>query len=172
MATISIKRPQLFGYDPGDTPAVAVQVNGSGTAFTRNDIVTVGTSGAAKLTAGGAAAVKMALALEDSSDPYTEPIVGTAQGASTTQKQLLQFGGDARVIMNTLGALSQANIGVNYALAYNNTAALGDSTMVVDQGTTANAAVTILGVADPEFGGGIGDTSPRVIVKFLAGSAF
>lgn len=172
MATFTIKRPQLLGYDDEVNTATTVLVDASGTAFTRNDIVTVATTGLSKLVAGGASAVKMALAAEDSADSYTEPIVGQSQGRSTGSKQVLSLKSPVRLIMSTKGALAQANIGVKYALAYNSTSSLGDLTLVVDQSTTSNSVATIQGVADPEFGGDIGDTSVRVIVQIDDSAAF
>lgn len=171
MATRTIKRPQLVGFDDEVNTATFVLVDSTGNAFTRNDFVTVSASGASKLEAGAASATKMAIAVEDSSDPYTEPISGTAQGRSTASKQVVSLKAPVRLEMNTKGVLSQSNIGVAYALAYNTASSLGDLTLVVNQASTSNAVATIQALADPE-NNALGDTSPRVIVQIADSACF
>lgn len=165
MATITITKPTLHGA-PESLRHTSVEVDSTGTAFVKNDIVTIGAAGADKLTAGGASATAMAFANEPSSDSYIEPIVGTAQGKSTTAKTVVRLGETVELELNVDATLSQANIGTSYDLV------TGNGTMVVDLGSTANAAFKILRVADPLFGGVLGDNQPRVVGVVLDSAAF
>ena len=168
MATIDIDKPRLAEYNDNVT-VVRVAVNSSGTAFARNDIVTISGSGADKLEASGANATAMALAVEASSDSYVEPIVGQAQGEPTTLKQVARLGEGVLLEMSTNNnAISQSNIGTAYDLDYDTT----NATMVVDITTTANASFRILRLADEQYGGSLGDSQVRVVGVVLDANAF
>lgn len=162
MATITVSRPRLVGFGDSDD-AMRVVVDTSGTTFVQNDLVTYGsTSGIDKAT-GGAADSDLALAVErdQSEDPYYEPVGGSAGsfGGDSGYAQVVSLE-NAQLEMSTANeALATADLGAIFALAYDSSAGAA----VVDLSTSSTSGFKIIRVADPVFGGDVGDTGTRVV---------
>lgn len=156
MATIATAKPRLVGFGES-TDTALVTVDAGGTAFEFEDFVVVASGVADKAEAWTSASV-IALAAEPSTDAYYEPIESGAGsfGSQSTEKQVILLGGQ-EIEMSTEGTISQSNIGAIYALK------AAGGTLVVDLSTSATEGLRIIRMADPVYGGVIGDTNPRVI---------
>lgn len=163
MATITIDSPRLVGFGEGNDAAL-VDVDTTGSAFEFNDIVVISSGLADKLTAATTAASVLALAAEPSSDGYYEPVAGSAGkfGDQSTVKQVLLLGG-AEIEMSTGNeALVQADIGALFELGYDSTT----GNAFVDLSASSTSGFRITRVADPVYGGTLGDTGTRVVGVF------
>ena len=173
MATISFSRPRLVGYGDGTDPT-RVEVDTSGTTFVFNDLLTFeSTSGIDKATSttGLLAANTNGLALaaepDQSQDPYYEPIPsGSGKfGDDSDQAIVVQLQGQQVEMSTGNEALATADLGAIFALGVTSTSAT-DTTVFVDLSTSSTSGFKIIRVADPVFGGDIGDTQTRVIGRF------
>lgn len=163
MATIAIDQPRLVGFGDG-VQTTRVAVDTSGTTFAFGDLVVyASTSGIDKATSASDVAQSSSLALaaepDVSEDPYYEPVGGSAgsfgDASGYAQVVLLR---DREIEMSTLNeALAAVDLGATFALA------ISSSTPCVDLSTSSQSGFKILRVADPVFGGDIGDTQARVI---------
>lgn len=156
MATIATAKPKLVGFGESVDTAL-VTVDSGGTAFEFEDFVVVA-SGVADKAEAFVSATIIALAAEPSTDAYYEPIESGAGsfGSQSTEKQVILLGG-VEIEMSTEGVISQSNIGLVYDLK------LAGGTLVADLATGAQNGLRIIRMADPVYGGVLGDTNARVI---------
>lgn len=160
MATITIEAPVLVGFGQS-VDTTLVEVDTTGTAFEFNDIVVIASGKADKLTAATTGSSVIALAAEPSSDGYYEPVAGSGGtfGDQSTEKQVILLGG-AELIMSTGNeALAQADVGAIFALGYDS----NTGNTFVDLSASSTSGFRITRVADPVYGGVIGDTGTRVV---------
>lgn len=160
MATYDFEKPRLVGYDY-TVDATLVTIDDSGSAFEPNDIVVVSSGKADKLEAATSASSVVALAAEPSVDGYYEPVAGNGGkfGSQESEKQVLLLGGTDLEMSTGNEALAQADIGGVFALAYDSTT----GTAFVDLSASSTSGFRITRVADPVYGGVIGDTGARVV---------
>lgn len=156
MATIATAKPKLVGFGESVDTAL-VTVDASGTAFEFEDFVVVASGVADKAEAFTATSI-IALAAEPSTDAYYEPVQSGAGsfGSQSTEKQVILLGG-VEIEMSVEGAISQSNIGATYDLK------AAGGTLVADLAAASTSGLQIIRMADPVYGGVLGDTNARVI---------
>ena len=160
MATITIDSPRLVGFGESiDT--TLVDVDTTGTAFEFNDIVVMTSGKADKLTAASSASSVIALAAEPSSDGYYEPVAGSGGsfGSQSTEKQVILLSGAELEMSTGNEALAQADLGAIFALGYDSTT----GNAFVDLSASSTSGFRVQRVADPVYGGDLGDTGTRVV---------
>jgi hypothetical protein len=161
MATITVDQPRLVGFGES-TETARVVVDSSGTNFAFGDLVTyASTSGIDKATSASdvAAGSDLALAAEPDveHDAYYEPITGNSFGDGSGYAQVILLHNQQLEMSTYNEALATADLGSIFALTFSGT------TPVVNLSTSSTSGFKTLRVADPVFGGDVGDTNTRVI---------
>lgn len=153
MATIEVKAPAWRGLTQFQSATVK---KASSQTFDSGDLVRVA-SGLATDFSGGASATALAIAGEDASQPEAPD---GSPNADVVNLNLLHD----RVLaeFNLSGTFAQTDIGAEYGLT------TSGGHVVVNKSDTTNVAVKVLALVE----GAVGDTTARVLVRFLPDAAF
>lgn len=152
MATIATRKIELATdtYDVNRWPIKA------DATFVKDDLVKVTAGEIDKLSAGGATATDLALAVEPAADTYYEPL-----GESPSHAQAIVLGKGVLVSINVSGVLAEDDFNVPHDIT------VSGGIPMVNLASVANPAFVPLRLADPLYDGVVGDTNPRVIGYFL-----
>lgn len=147
MATITVKAPVFRGLNHFQSATVPKK---SDAAFEAGDLIVIN-SGEADDFAGGASAVGLAVASRDASQPEYP------SGAPMDDVMPVNLLDQVLAEMNFSGVFAAADINTDFGLT------TSGGHPIVDQTDTTNLAVRVIGLLE----GAVGDTTVRVLVRFL-----